>query len=228
MPEENIGKNKEWLVNRIENFLKNCSDELLLERQSFKVTSSDHLSLYTDVRIDILGAASVGATIIVGLATVEPIKNYWSQLLIVIIFLGLAGFALTNFLKSKASKEIDKIDLAYLQMVNNLFQVNGFVVSVTSGLEKISIEQLKVLFYYSMIVYGNRDGLFKAFENASKSILLRKNEYVKYAKKEKGQMDKAIRIFRTYKEELRTEKNFLKNLSLDLTNPLLERYNESR
>jgi hypothetical protein len=104
----------------------------------------------------------------------------------------------------------------------------GFVVSVTSGLEKISIEQLKVLFYYSMIVNGNRDGLFKAFENASKSILLRKNEYVEYAKKEKGQMDKGIRIFRTYKEELRTEKNFLKNLSLDLTNPLLERYNESR
>jgi hypothetical protein len=27
MPEENIRENKEWLVNGIENFLKNCSDE---------------------------------------------------------------------------------------------------------------------------------------------------------------------------------------------------------
>ena len=68
-----------------------------------------------------------------------------------------------------------------------------------------------------MIVYGNRDGLFKAYENASKSILLPKNEYAEYAKKEKGQIDEAIRIFRTYKEELRIEKNILKNLSLDLT-----------
>jgi hypothetical protein len=57
------------------------------------------------------------------------------QLTIIVISLGIAGFALTSFLKSKASKKIDKIDLAYLQLVNNLFQVNGFVVSVTSGLE---------------------------------------------------------------------------------------------
>ena len=68
MPEENVRENKEWLVNRIENFLKNCSDELLLDRQSFKVTSSDHLSLFTDVRSYILAAASLGSR--------DPINDY--------------------------------------------------------------------------------------------------------------------------------------------------------
>jgi hypothetical protein len=232
---------RKWLINRIEYNIQSSIDELQLDKEQVVRELTDaYPSDIVNKRNIILAVVGFLATLIptiAGFDEMVPIRIFLMQVLIIVLVIGGGVFIIFSWIRRELSTKIERIELAYLALMNNLNFLKGFVANhslfiepLVTNLRPLDPDQLLRLSDYVILIKGNKVELSRAFREASTSILFQNSKYHdrlnQQIKKQESEMDMLCDHFYDEKE------NFIKpTLFKDikhLIEPLFDRCNKKK
>lgn len=145
---------KKWYIDRIEKGLDGNIAEIESSRQYFlKQAGRDEMAV-TSTRNAIIAAVSLGATIFLGLMSIDHLRDFLLQLLAVDIIVGLTSYIVLTVIKDRAFFMLTKIDVSYLTTSGKLVNFKVFLASKTFDLDSVDLKLLEFYFKYYLFALG--------------------------------------------------------------------------
>jgi hypothetical protein len=165
---------KKWMVEGIRYEIQAYKEALKSYKEKFDIFSEEWTSNLLNFRNSILAVIS---SVVIGAVSIAPFITIVNPLIIPIIIIGIfsasASYFFLSFWKFFGNRALNHIDIAFLQTIETLDFIDGFVAAGSFDLDILTARQLYIMGQFVKIVGSNRLALFDAYELVSKSLSLR-------------------------------------------------------